>query len=277
MKIKINTFLFFVFILISMVTLIQCKNKIPSNVTALKLNLNQVDPVLKPFDSAFVNVFFEKYPELEHFKKDVLSVYRNHHFNYIWHDSKGRKETAEVLYNRINAISEEGILHKVPYKEVFDVLLQTSLETDLTNELFLTSYYFFYTSNVLAGIDPKKREEMGWFLERESVSYVSYLDTLLSNPGLVNKTTQLNKQYYLLKDVLEDYKKISQNGGWDSIKVPDSFKSLKLNDSSVIVQKTRKRLYISGDLKEDSGSAVFDKSLAYGISIFQKRAWFCSG
>ena len=157
------------------------------------MNLNQVDPVLKPFDSAFVNVFFEKYPELEHFKKDVLSVYRNHHFNYIWHDSKGRKETAEVLYNRINAISEEGILHKVPYKEVFDVLLQTSLETDLTNELFLTSYYFFYTSNVLAGIDPKKREEMGWFLERESVSYVSYLDTLLSNPGLVNKTTQLNK------------------------------------------------------------------------------------
>lgn len=274
MKIKINTFLFFVFILISMVTLTQCKNKIPSNVTALKLNLNQVDPVLKPFDSAFVNVFFEKYPELEHFKKDVLSVYRNHHFNYIWHDSKGRKETAEVLYNRINAISEEGILHKVPYKEVFDVLLQTSLETDLTNELFLTSYYFFYTSNVLAGIDPKKREEMGWFLERESVSYVSYLDTLLSNPGLVNKTTQLNKQYYLLKDVLEDYKKISQNGGWDSIKVPDSFKSLKLNDSSVIVQKTRKRLYISGDLKEDSGSAVFDKSLAYGISIFQKRHGF---
>ena len=62
MKIKINTFLFFVFILISMVTLIQCKNKIPSNVTALKLNLNQVDPVLKPFDSAFVNVFFENTP-----------------------------------------------------------------------------------------------------------------------------------------------------------------------------------------------------------------------
>ena len=177
---------------------INCKKKEPRVVADLEMKLDQPDPALKPFDSTLVEPFFKKYPQLKKYQDDVMAVYRNHNFDYIWHESKGRKETADVLYNRINSIAEEGIVQKVPYKKEFDLQLQKSLATDLNNELMLTSYYFFYTDKVLAGIDQKKREEMGWFLERESTSYVSYLDTLLANPGLVNKETQLNKQYYLL-------------------------------------------------------------------------------
>ncbi len=208
------------------------------------------------------------------YKKDVITVYQNHDFNYLWHNNKGRRETAEVLYNRINSISSEGIIQKVPYKEICDERLAKSSDTDLTNELFLTAYYFFYTDKVLAGIDQKKREEMGWFLEKESTSYVSYLDTLLANPGLVNKETQLNKQYYLLKKALRKYQEIEKNGGWDSITLPEKFKSLKFRDSSELILAIRKRLFISGDLKEDSRSAVFDESLGNGISLFQKRHGF---
>ncbi len=254
--------------------IIQCKNKKPAQFSDFQMNLDKPDPALKPFDSTLVAPFFKKYPELEVYKNDLLSAYRNHQFNYLWHDSKGRKETAEVLYNRINSISEEGILQKVPYKDSFDTMLHESSDTNLTVELFLTSYYFFYTDKVLAGIDQNKREEMGWFLKRESTSYVSYLDTLLANPGLVNKETQLNKQYYLLKNALEQYQEIAKDGGWDTIHLPEKFKSLKLKDSSVIIQQVRKRLLISGDLKEDSGSPFFDENLSIGIAKFQNRHGF---
>lgn len=252
----------------------KCKANTPNVVENLELKLDAADPELKPFDSTSIKDFFEKFPELKVYQNDVLMAYKNHAFNYLWHDSKGRKETAEVLYNRVNSIAEEGVLQELPYKSDFDERIHHSTKTDLTNELFLTSYYFFYTDKVLAGIDPKKRAEMGWFLEREKISYVSYLDTLLANPGLVNKKTQLNKQYYALKEALENYQEIAKNGGWDSIQLPANFKSLKFKDSSYLITSIRKRLLISGDLKEDSGSAVFDESLSIGISKFQKRHGF---
>lgn len=254
--------------------LTQCKKKEPKIIADLELKLDQPDPELKPFDSTLIAPFFKKYPVLAIYKEDVLTVYRNHGFNYLWHDSKGRKETADVLYNRVNNIGEEGILQKVPYKSEFEMILQERTVANLTSELILTAYYFFYTDKVLAGIDQKKREEMGWFLEREQTSYVSYLDTLLANPGLVNKQTQLNRQYYLLRDALEEHKKVAEKGGWESIEISDDFKTLKLTDTASVIQEIRKRLVVSGDLKVDSESTIFDKDLKSGIGNFQKRHGF---
>ncbi|WP_026978549.1 L,D-transpeptidase family protein [Flavobacterium tegetincola] len=252
----------------------QCKAEEPIVVKQLELKLDQPDPELKPFDSTGIATFYKTHPELVKYQEDVLAAYRNHKFNYLWHDSKGRKETAEVLYNRINSIAEEGITEKLPYKEAFDLMWYQSSATDLTGELLLTNYYFFYTDKVLAGTDQKKREEMGWFLERKPTSYVAYLDTLLANPGLVHKKTQLNKQYYQLKKALEQYRIIAKNGGWDSIVLPEEFKSLRFKDSSALITQIRKRLFISGDLKEDSGSGLFDKSLIDAVSVFQRRHGF---
>jgi murein L,D-transpeptidase YcbB/YkuD len=250
---------------------LKCKAKQPVTSINLELNLDQPDPALKPYDSTLVNDFFKKFPKLELYKDDVILVYRKHSYNYLWHDRKGRKETAEVLYNRINSIAAHGILQKPPYKEDFDAMLRKSFSTNLEIELFLTSYYFYYTDKVLAGIDQKKREEMGWFLERKKISYVSYLDTLLANPGMVNKETQLNKQYYSLKRALANYQELANNGGWDSIQLPDKFESLKFKDSSDLIQDIRARLFRTGDLKNDSESAVFDESMLKGIANFQKR------
>jgi len=250
---------------------LKCKAKQSVAAINLELNLDQPDPELKPYDSTLVNDFFKKFPKLELYKNDVILVYRKHSYNYLWYDSKGRKETAEVLYNRINSIAEHGILQKLPYKADFDAMLRKSAVTNLEIELFLTSYYFFYTDKVLAGIDQRKREEMGWFLEREETSYVNYLDTLLANPGLVNKETQLNRQYYLLKSALAKHKEIANDGGWDSIQLPDKFKSLKFKDSSDLILSIRMRLLRTGDLKENSESAVFDESMLKAVANFQKR------
>jgi murein L,D-transpeptidase YcbB/YkuD len=247
------------------------KAKRPNTSTNLELNLDQPDPELKPYDSTLVNDFFKKFAELDLYKDDVILVYRKHSYNYLWHNSKGRKETAEVLYNRINSIAAHGILQKLPYKEELDAMLRKSAVTNLEIELFLTSYYFYYTDKVLAGIDRKKREEMGWFLERGETSYVSYLDTLLANPGLVDKETQLNKQYYLLKSALAKYQEIANEGGWDSIQLPEKFRSLKFKDSSNLILSVRTRLFRTGDLKENSESAVFDESMLKGVANFQKR------
>lgn len=266
----------FVVVVFVSVNLTQCQQKAPELLADYELKLDLPDPELKPFDSTMLAPFFKKFPDLKSYENEVVEVYRNHHFNYLWHDRNGRKETAEVFYNRIHAISADGILQKVPYKYEFDTRWYTNSNTDLTNELLLTSYYFFYTDKVLSGIDEEKREEMGWFIKKESTSYVRYLDTLLANPGLVNKKTQLNKQYYLLKEALEEYQKMASAGGWDTIPVPKEFNGLRLKDSSEMVMQIRKRLFITGDLKVDSRSAVYDENLYKGLKEFQKRHGFVS-
>lgn len=259
---------------VSVFFLTQCKNKDSIAFTGYELKLDQPDPELQAFDSTLIASFFKKFPKLASYKKEVLMVYKKHQYNYLWYDSKGKKETADVLYNRINGIAADGILQKVPYKDIFDKSYLEESKPDVTNELLLTSYYFFYTDKVLEGIDYAKRKELGWFLDRDSVSYVNFLDTLLVNPGLVNKQTQLIKQYYLLKKDLQKHHNIALNGGWGTVNIDEDFKNLNPSDTSDRVTEIRKRLYLSGDLTENSGSNVYDLSLQEGLDSFLKRHGF---
>jgi hypothetical protein len=55
----------------------------------------------------------------------------------------------------------------------------------------------------------EKSKELEWFLPRQKQSYVDYLDSLLVDPKLIHaKRKGAIKQYYLLKNVLEEYRKI---------------------------------------------------------------------
>ena len=151
------------------------------------------------------------------YKKQVVSMYQKNSYNFIWYDKKGRKETADVIYNKINNLFEDGVLSKVPYKETLDALFQkTSAKPDIDVELFLSNYYFYYANKVLQGIDDTKSDELGWYLPREKKSYITYLDSLLVDPKLIDKKERHIEQYYKMKTVLKRYRDIEEKGGWNS-------------------------------------------------------------
>lgn len=81
---------------------------------------------------------------------------------------------------------------------------KTSAKPDIDVELFLSNYYFYYTNKVLQGIDDTKSDELGWYLPREKKSYITYLDSLLVDPKLIDKKERHIEQYYKLKTVLKD-------------------------------------------------------------------------
>jgi hypothetical protein len=41
-----------------------------------------------PFDSALIDPFFKSYPKLKKYKKELIVIYQDHSFNYIWFDQK---------------------------------------------------------------------------------------------------------------------------------------------------------------------------------------------
>ena len=227
------------------------------------------------FDSSLVTTFYAKYPKLVLYRKQVVSLYEKNNFDFIWYDKIGRKETADVIYNKINNLYQEGVQAKLPYKGVLDALLQKGPgKPDVDTELFLSNYYFFYVNKTLRGIDSTKIKELEWYLPRKKQSYVGYLDSLLINPQFIDKKEQLIGQYYKLKKVLQKYRDIEQNGGWDSIAVPKEFVSIKPGDSSDVVSKIRTRLFLTGDIAEDSGKQRYGYSLQQAVLKYKKRNGF---
>jgi murein L,D-transpeptidase YcbB/YkuD len=248
-----------------------CANKENKEIAAVK----KKESFSLSFDSTLVETFYAKYPKLILYKKQVHSLYQKNNYDFIWYDRKGRKETADVIFNKINNLFEDGVITKVPYKEILDGLFQkTSEKPDIEVELFLSNYYFYYTNKVLQGIDDTKSNELEWYLPREKQSYVTYLDSLLVDPKLIDKKEQHIEQYYKLKAVLKKYRDIEQKGGWDSIAVPKDFLAIKPGDSSDVVAKIRTRLFLTGDIDVDSGRELYGFALQQAVLKYKKRNGF---
>jgi murein L,D-transpeptidase YcbB/YkuD len=228
-----------------------------------------------PFDSTQIVPFFNKYPKLKNFQSDVIALYKKHKYHYIWYDSKGINEVADLLYSKINNLESEGIQTTVPYKEQLDEFFQNVAENQkpsIETELLISSLYFFYADKVYHGVDAKKSTELGWYLPRKKQSYVNYLDSLLIKPSLINKNEkEVLGQYYRLKEVLQHYREIEKKEGWNTIDLDPRFKSFKPGDSSNTIAQIRQHLFITGDMISDSKSALYDESLKEGVLKFKKR------
>jgi murein L,D-transpeptidase YcbB/YkuD len=264
--------LLMLFVLSISLTSWHCANKEGKEIAA---NKNTKETFSLSFDSTLIETFYAKYPKLILYKKQVVSLYQKNNYDFIWYNKKGRKETADVIFNKINNLFEDGVISKVPYKETLDGLFEkTSAKPDIEVELFLSNYYFYYTNKVLQGIDDTKSNELEWYLPREKQSYVTYLDSLLVDPKLIDKKEQHIEQYYKLKAVLKKYRAIEQKGGWDTIAVPKDFVSIKPGDSSEVVAKIRTRLFLTGDIDVDSGKKTYGFALQQAILKYKKRNGF---
>jgi murein L,D-transpeptidase YcbB/YkuD len=269
-KTKGYGFLMVVFVVIVSVSSTFCKRKMDM----LKVPKEPVSYILS-FDSTLITGFYAKYPKLVSYKKQVISLYIENNYDFIWYDKKGRKETADVIYNRLNNLEDDGVQAKLPYKEVLDRLLEKGgAKPDIYTELFLSNYYFFYVNKTLKGIDKSKSEELGWYLPRKKQSYVGYLDSLLVNPKIIDKKERHIAQYYKLKTVLQTYRELEKKGGWKSIVVPDDFESINPGDSSAVVSQIRTRLFLTGDIAEDSGNQLYGFSLQQAVMKYKKRNGF---
>lgn len=239
----------------------------------------KTDGVITPedriaFDSSKLETFFTAHPDFKKYEKEIKELYNKEDFHYVWYDKDGRVDFAEVLYGKVNEIKEDGVVQKMPYKTEIDNLF-TSKNGDkstLENDLLVSAMYFFYTNNVLAGVDTKTSKQTGWYLPRQNVSYVDYLTELMKDPEKLDKDETENfSQYYLLKKGLKRYQDIQAKGGWGTIDFPANVKSLKEGDSALAIAQIRKRLFITGDLTKDSGNKVFDAELKDGLAKYEIR------
>ena len=251
---------------------ISCKKN--NDAIAVSKKEKIVDLSKVPFDTTLVATFFDKHPLLAKYQIDVNQLYKKYKYHYLWYDKNGSNEFAGFFYNKIINLPEEGIEITIPYKNELSLVYDNAKEFNELNtnyELLTTALYFFYIDKVYHGTETAKLNEIGWFLPREKQSYTAYTDSLIIDPALLKKDKKtLFSQYYLLKDQLKKYRQIEKKGGWDSIKLPAGFKTLKIGDSVQAIAQVRKRLFLDGFLKNNSKSQVYEPTLAEAIVKFKK-------
>ena len=250
---------------------------IPANmISIVKISPKQsVENSIIPIDKAILKAFFIQYPDLKKYQTDVSALYKNRDYNSIWYDKKGLIEFAYLLYSKVNELEEEGIKSSIAYASIIGGIFNSNTPNELSQtetELLLTTMYVFYVKKVFQGIDVTKTTEIGWFLPRKNISYENLLDSLLTDPQLLNKNEkQLFSQYYRLREVLKKYRAIEQSDDWNPIDIDPSIEYYKAYDSSKTIGQIRHRLATMGDLKQDSKSNVYDEELMAGVINFKKR------
>lgn len=244
------------------------KNNLPDKIAASNFFITTID-------AATIANFFKKYPDLKKYDADVNTLYKTRAYKSIWYDGKDINEFAHLLYHKLNITSQEGVAIKLPYKDKIDMIFDEDSPTkpsDSDTELLLSSMYVTYAKSVYEGLDAKTVTGIQWFLPKKKISYQSVLDSLMTNPSLLDKNDHvLLEQYYKLEAALKKYRKIEKDNSWTPIPYKEPFKELRPDDTSTTIAAVRKRLFIVGDLKNDNKSNFYDQELMDGVMKYKNR------
>jgi murein L,D-transpeptidase YcbB/YkuD len=226
------------------------------------------------FDSLAIATFFKKHPAFQKYQKEVATLYQQQEYNFIWFDSKGVKEIGYLLYNKASHLTLEGIYTNLPYQKQLDAIFQEESNDSSPNtesELLISCMYMYYSAKVFTGLPVEKRTELGWYLPRKKLSVITYLDSILVNPSLINEDEkEISGQYYRLREQLKKYRALEQKE-WGPIVVDLKKTYIKIGDSIPEIAIIRNRMYLLGDLDSDSKSNVYDANLAEGINRYINR------
>lgn len=264
-NIKSSKFIFYILTVVMVSLLFQsCKQEVETSDKGVSII---------PIDSVQIAPFLESHPDLKKYEKNMVEIYRHFDFNYIWFNERGVVDYGDSLYSKVENIHKEGIYTTFPYQENIDSIFaenSKNFREDPDSDFLMTSLYLFYVDKVYRGIDSTTSKKIGWHLPRKEMGYVELLDSIIQDELWMDDDQQiLFSQYYKLREVLNRYQRIEKDGGWEPIETDPDYKSLKPEDTSVVVKQIRNRLYITGELKKNNESEVYDDELMAGIKKFQ--------
>jgi L,D-transpeptidase YcbB len=243
----------------------------PVLTASLKERINAAGNI--PFDSVQVTSFYNSYPGLIKYEKDAVDIYRKQHYNFIWTQGGNVNEFAHALYVKFVMLDAEGVTSAFPYRDKIEGIFIDPVENTLSateTELMLTNMFLFIADKKIMGIDDKNIIDLGWLLPRKKLTYEAILDSLLKSPWLINwETKVLPPQYFKLKNSLQHYREIEKNGGWIPIDLDPKLKAYKQGDTANSIVQIRQRLVLTGELKHNNGSNLYDAELAAAIRAYQ--------
>lgn len=238
-------------------------------------------------ENSYSDLFLDSAALVEYIARDkvpdsvarrMISFYNARNYQFAWFTSEGFTEEAQAFWNLFDhyvTYSGDTSLQNKPLEKRMNRLLGDTLVVSAGNksfrqtELQLTESLMRYAlKNFEKGY--VKRKELERFVPAKKADPVQLADSLLSKKHKDNKYFEdINANYKALKDQLQKYYDIHKRGGWPLI--PELKKPLKKGSSAPAITLIKQYLAITGDLPGNDTSAVFNDTLAQGITNFQER------
>ncbi len=249
------------------------KNKIPpafsDTIRPQVVAGNFSDQKKLKLDSTEIENFTAKYSLFVPYQKELHRFYKSRGYNMVWHDANGRIENVQILYNRIMQMEENGLPAEIPYIEEYKQWIgKESRDSLVFFELMQTAQYLHFANRVLGGVSEKESKLQLWHIPRKKTDYLHLLDEFVAgDAAAIDKS--IYPQYHLLKSALVSLMEIQKKGGWGTI---ENLKiKTKKGDSLSAILSLKKRLYLTGELKDNDGSPFFNQSLEDAIRLFQNK------
>lgn len=229
------------------------------------------------FDSIAIDTFLATRTQFAEFEADFQKLYQLNNYNYVWYDKKGLIEPAISMVSQIQSQVDEGIYKPVPYQAECQKLIEKySRETnknvpDLQVELMLTAQYFNYAKNNWGGASTEKTEDIGWYLPKKKLSYLSLLHNTLQL-GQFTDSLAVIPQYTQMLNALIRFKKHRDSTRKDTLVVfSKKLGRAKLGDTLQGLLPLKIRLYQLGDLPQKPENATYDTTLLNAVNQFKSR------
>jgi murein L,D-transpeptidase YcbB/YkuD len=213
-------------------------------------------------DSEVLTDFFKRYSDLKKYQDDVILLYKNRSYGTIWYKNGKITEFGNLLYKKLINADQESVQIEFPYKEEIDQIFNKNSKEKLSktdSDMLLSAAYIIYANHVTEG-------------KEKTISYDTLLDSLMTKLTLSEKNNAgAFDQYSKLQDVLKKYKKIEQDNTWTPITTETPYKDIRPDAKSITVAQIRTRLFVMGDLKNDSKSDFYDRELMDGVMKYKVR------
>lgn len=220
-------------------------------------------------DSLAIIRFFGVYTKLSRYQEEVFQFYRNRSFDLAWHDSLGKIEAFQILFNRVMLMEENGLTEQVPYLEDFKRFANKEKNDSVDFvDVMQTAQYFHFARRVLEGLPEQDLHALDWHIPKVKKNYTQLLDKFIAGEqDAFDKSVY--PQYQLLRKALIQLRQIQQKGGWPTI--PSIGYAISEGTFSPIVSIIKKRLLLSGDWEVNDSSQLFTPELKQAIQLFQER------
>lgn len=213
----------------------------------------------------------------------MISFYNNRNYQYAWFASDGPTEQAMGFWNMytyyLTNEKDKAIADK-ELKQSMQNVMAADEEHDWSSrnkkllplEIKLTEHFIrYFLDNTKK--DYLKRKELEKFIPAVKIDAIHFADSLVNKKRQDDQYfDEVNKNYNILKQYLENYLTIQKSGGWPLINAPA--KTLNKHKPSPVLMVLKKRLHLDGDYPEADSSQTWNDGLSAAIKKFQARHGF---
>lgn len=237
--------------------------------------LNAVFATPRPYavrrlDSLDIRAFLARSPAHQADSAEILRFYRSRDLQYAWFVEDSLSAAAGAMAHLLDPSDRTGA--GAPWRQLIELGRNEGTRDDsvrLAVELGLTAAFFQAAQREYGGYVQGDIRELHWYIPRRKKNYVMLLDSLVAGHADLSPIEPVHPQYQGLKYRLQRYYRAESEPHWPVFRF--SGEAVAPGDTLPMLCELRHRLFLLGDLEQDSLSEAMDSTLLKAIKDFQER------